>query len=64
MLNFEGEGDEVFAENPNNSFKFNRVGIYAVPVSVRKFHKEGQSGCNHCQVEVDPDEKVSVGLAI
>jgi len=57
VLNFEGSDEyPVFAENPNNSFKFNRVGIYAVPVSVRKFRKEGQAGCNHCQVEVDPDE--------
>lgn len=56
VLNFEGSEEPVFAENPNNSFKFNRVGIYAVPVSVRKFRKEGQAGCNHCQVEVDPDE--------
>ena len=59
VLNFEDSDESevtVFEENPNNSFKFNRIGIYAVPVSIRKFRKEGDSGCNHCQVEVDPDE--------
>lgn len=59
VLNFEDSDENkvtVFEENPNNSFKFNRIGIYAVPVSIRKFRKEGEAGCNHCQVEVDPDE--------
>lgn len=59
VLTFEDNDNtttSVFEENPNNSFKFNRVGIYAVPVSVRKFRKEGSSGCNYCQMEVDPDE--------
>lgn len=59
VLNFEdddAESSSIFEENPNNSFKFNRVGIYAVPVSIRKFRKEGSAACNHCQLEVDPDE--------
>lgn len=48
--------DPLFGENPKNSFKFNRIGIYAAPVTVRKFRKEGSPECNSCQVEVEPDE--------
>ena len=61
VLNFHGEGSELYDGSYRNSFKFNRIGIYAVPVSVRRFRKEG--GCDLCQVEVEP-EKNPVLVAI
>lgn len=61
VLNFHGEGSELYDGSCRNSFKFNRIGIYAVPVSVRRFRKEG--GCDLCQVEVEP-EKNPVLVAI
>ena len=61
VLNFHGEGSELYDGSYRNSFKFNRIGIYAAPVSIRRFRKEG--GCDLCQVEVEP-EKNPVLVAI
>lgn len=53
--------DELFTEKKPNSFKFNRIGIYAIPVAIRHFYKEGdaanRSDCRatHYQIEVSPD---------
>lgn len=61
MLTYDEEG--IFDGKVPNSFKFNRIGIYAIPVTIRHFYKEGdaanRSDCRatHYQVEISPDAK-------
>ena len=67
LLQFTGTG--LFAGKEACSFKFNRIGIYAVPVSLHRFAKEGDSGTvcsdSHVQVEISPDaEPVLFAVAL
>ena len=67
LLEFTGTG--LFAGKEACSFKFNRIGIYAVPVSLHRFAKEGDSGTvcsdSHVQVEISPDaEPVLFAVAL
>lgn len=57
----ELESEEIFSGNSVNSFKFNRIGIYAVPATIRHFYKQGDAEngkdcrATHYQVEISPD---------
>lgn len=57
----DAEKEKIFAENSVNSFKFNRIGIYAVPATIRHFYKQGDAEnltdcrATHYQVEISPD---------
>ena len=55
----EQADEEIFVGHHPNSFKFNRIGIYAVQATLRHFIRESDSG-NNCsqslyQVEISPD---------
>lgn len=51
----------LYSSTTPNSFKFNRIGIYAVRANIRHFYKEGdaanRSDCRatHYQMEISPD---------
>lgn len=57
----EAANEDIFSGNSVNSFKFNRIGIYAVPATIRHFYKQGdaenRTDCRatHYQVEISPD---------
>lgn len=53
----EQEDTDIFVGQHANSFKFNRIGIYAAKATLRHFIREGDSGCTDSlyQVEVSPD---------
>jgi hypothetical protein len=54
---------DLYTSTKPNSFKFNRIGIYAVRVTIRHFYKEGDAGnhtdcrATHYQMEISPDAK-------
>ena len=55
----EQADEEIFVGHHSNSFKFNRIGIYAVRATLRHFVRESDGG-NKCsdslyQVEISPD---------
>lgn len=57
----EQADEEIFVGHHPNSFKFNRIGIYAVPATLRHFIRESDGG-NKCgdslyQVEISPDSQ-------
>ena len=53
----------LFTSAKPNSFKFNRIGIYAVRATIRHFYKEGDAGnrtdcrATHYQMEISPDAR-------
>ena len=57
------EDVQLFTSATPNSFKFNRIGIYAVRATVRRFYKEGDAGnrsdcrATHYQMEISPDAR-------
>jgi hypothetical protein len=59
----EPEDIALYTSKKPNSFKFNRIGIYAVPVTIRHFYKEGDAAnrkdcrATHYQMEISPDAK-------
>ncbi len=54
---------DLYTSAKPNSFKFNRIGIYAVRVAIRHFYKEGDASnhtdcrATHYQMEISPDAK-------
>ena len=50
---------DVYESEVGNSFKFNRIGIYAVQATIRHFYAEGDAPgdcrATHYQVEISPD---------
>lgn len=54
---------ELYTSAKPNSFKFNRIGIYAVRATIRHFYKEGDAAngtdcrATHYQMEISPDAK-------
>jgi len=54
---------DLYTSAKPNSFKFNRIGIYAVRVTIRHFYKEGDASnhtdcrATHYQMEISPDAK-------
>ena len=59
----EPEELALYTSRKPNSFKFNRIGIYAVRATIRHFYKEGDAGnrtdcrATHYQMEISPDAK-------
>lgn len=58
-----GDDAELYKSSKPNSFKFNRIGIYAVRTTIRHFYKEGDANnrtdcrATHYQMEISPDAR-------